>query len=269
MKQVLPILSPSLLPLRAPTHVPKALAVTPVLPAKKLLCELLSKRLAVKTRPPLVQAVPWSASEHLGIIGPLIGAPSAVLACEPFLHAGVKRLILFGVAGGLALSKAPIALGDILFPRKIHTDDGTSAAYGAPRSFSWTPSPLQLALEKRIVQLAAHHRTGKTLPPATHQTAIWTTDAPNRETQSKLESYHRLGVRGVEMELAALAHLCKIYDAEFAACFVISDLFTPQWTAGFRSRPVRVALEIAARAVAETLKDNTQNPAAPSLLPTT
>ncbi|MFN8388749.1 MAG: hypothetical protein U0136_00500 [Bdellovibrionota bacterium] len=254
MKQVSRPLTPALMAPRQPEHVPKVLAIVSALSVRKLLAECLTPRVALKSRSPIAQAIPFMASENIGIIGPVIGAPAAVLALEPFLAAGVKRALLLGVCGGIALGKTQLALGDFLFPRKLVTDDGTSVLYGAARSFALNPSAFQLTLEKKIRTACGKLRNARGSPPNTFETTICTTDAPYRETLEKIESCFRLGALGIEMELAAVAHLARIYDAELAAALVVSDLFSPQWTPGLRSRPVKASVALAVKAAAEVMK---------------
>jgi nucleoside phosphorylase len=65
---------------------------------------------------------------------------------------------------------------------------------------------------------------------------VWTTDAPYRETASKVNTYRERGVLAVEMELSALMTLAVYRSVKLAGLLVVSDeVFALKWHRGFSS----------------------------------
>ena len=63
---------------------------------------------------------------------------------------------------------------------------------------------------------------------------VWTTDAPYRETPSKVSNYYEKGVSAVDMEMSALLTLACFRQVKLAGLFIVSDeLFDLKWRPGF------------------------------------
>jgi purine-nucleoside phosphorylase len=65
---------------------------------------------------------------------------------------------------------------------------------------------------------------------------VWTTDAPYRETPSKIRRYREKGILAVDMEMSALMNLARYRCVGFEPLLVVSDeLFDLKWRPGFRT----------------------------------
>jgi purine-nucleoside phosphorylase len=83
---------------------------------------------------------------------------------------------------------------------------------------------------------------------------VWTTDAPYRETPTKVKTYQDKGVLAVEMEMSALMTLAMYRAVRLSGLLVVSDeLFDLKWHSGFKSpqlkKTSRVAGEVLLRLV--------------------
>lgn len=77
---------------------------------------------------------------------------------------------------------------------------------------------------------------------------VWTTDAPYRETLSKVTSYQHQGVLAVEMEMSALMTVAAYRGVKLAGLLVVSDeLFNLTWHAGFKNPVFKTKRELAAQ----------------------
>jgi purine-nucleoside phosphorylase len=69
---------------------------------------------------------------------------------------------------------------------------------------------------------------------AVHPGSVWTTDAPYRETPSRVRDYQARGALAVEMEFSALCAAGKFLNAAVGGALVVSDtLFGGRWRPGF------------------------------------
>lgn len=128
---------------------------------------------------------------RLGIVGRVVGAPYAVVVAEQMFAAGCRFLISISSAGQLAPCGPPPY--HILIERALR-DEGTSHHYLPPGRFSEADP----ALVARIAPALAN------LPEPVHRGAVWTTDAPYRETEAAVAAHRDAGLLAVEMEAAAL-----------------------------------------------------------------
>jgi uridine phosphorylase len=157
----------------------------------------------------------------VGVGGPAVGAPQAVMILEKLIVLGAQKIIFFGWAGGLQADLSP---GDFIIPDQALSEEGTSRHYSDDRYPK--PSPLlQRELERLLEKENLPYRKG----------LIWTTDAPYRETVEKVRAYQKQGVLGVEMEASALFTVGAFRDVEIAALLIVSDdLSGTTWRHGFR-----------------------------------
>ena len=126
------------------------------------------------------------------LIGPIIGAPYAVMLLETLIVWGARQFIYFGWCGTLA---AEVSIGDVVLPTAAAIDEGTSRHYlHEPTGYS-RPAP-PVAGEIRRACRDTKHRF--------HEGPVWSTDAIFRETRDKVSHYQDQGVLAVEMELSAL-----------------------------------------------------------------
>jgi len=142
----------------------------------------------------------------LFLAGPVLGAPWAVLTLEELIRRGAGELFFFGLAGGLDAGLKP---GDILCPETGLSTEGTSAHY---------PAPLSPDQDLRRLILAQ----GEPLAGG----AIWSTDAPYRETAALVAKLSAAGAAAVDMETTALWAAANFRGRRLAALLVIDDLLS-------------------------------------------
>ena len=126
-----------------------------------------------------------------GIIGGTIGAPFAVLIAEELFACGCQALVSIGSAGLISQDLQPPFF--LLIERSLR-DEGTSYHYlpAAPfaeadqEALSWVQTGLDNAGFAFV------------------RAATWTTDAPFRETPTRIDFCRSQGIVAVEMEAAAL-----------------------------------------------------------------
>ncbi|HMA04462.1 MAG TPA: nucleoside phosphorylase [Methanomicrobiales archaeon] len=124
-----------------------------------------------------------------GIVGYAVGSPFAVLVAEEMFALGCRLLISMTSAGLIDPSvKRPCYM---LIEKSI-IDEGTSRLY---RPWAMV-AELDVGLKTRLDGL---------IHDGTLRSGIaWTTDAPFRETRSRIARMRKIGVTAVEMESSAL-----------------------------------------------------------------
>ncbi|MBW2093691.1 MAG: nucleoside phosphorylase [Deltaproteobacteria bacterium] len=165
--------------------------------------------------------------ERVSFAGPFLGAPQTVLAMEKLIVLGAKRFWVLGWCGSL---QRFLRIGDVVIPTSAVSEEGTSGHYPVGKS----PVEPDQDLTELLVQAV------KGLPVESRAGAVWTTDAPYRETPAKVEQYSRAGVLGVEMEMSALMHVALFRSVALSGMLVVSDeLFDLRWHTGFSSPTVK------------------------------
>lgn len=127
----------------------------------------------------------------LGFIGCAVGASFAVLVAEELFASGCQLLISVTSAGQLVELRSPPYF--VLIERALR-DEGTSYHYLPPSEFSSLDTALLNATKDAFAGLRVPVERG----------AVWTTDAPFRETASAIAAMKAKGLLAVEMEAAAL-----------------------------------------------------------------
>lgn len=168
--------------------------------------------------------VPANAgSNSFFVAGPAIGSPMAVLALEKLIALGAKRVTAYGSCGSI---HPAVKIGDILLPNWGISEEGTSAHYPTetqPQAHHGLQNSLRACLESCNYSV--------------HQSPIWTTDAPYRESRPKIIDYSKMGVMAVDMEFTALCTVAAFRNISFAAAMLISDeLYHERWNSGFGSK---------------------------------
>jgi purine-nucleoside phosphorylase len=158
------------------------------------------------------------------LIGPVLGAPYAVMLLENLRVWGVTKIIFIGWCGSIYKE---LGIGDILLPDGAFIDEGTSLHYeqrcGA--EVKTDQSLFRSAAEVLIAQGTAYH-TG----------AVWTTDGVFRETQAKVIKFRKKGALAVEMEFSALLSAAAFHGLAVVGMLAVSDeLFTGRWRPGFKN----------------------------------
>ena len=199
-------------------------------------------RLARSSGPPRYL---WDCALHEGswegqgitIIGPVLGAPYAVMVLESLIALGAKTVLALGWCGSL---QTEVKVGSLVVPFSAVSGDGTSRHY-LPEEIMPQPHPELCRLLQDQVQKADFPRYGGT---------IWTTDAFYRETARQVRHYQAQGVLGVDLELAALFAVGKYRQVAVAGLLVVSDeLGDLSWRPDFSSPVFRRARKEAARII--------------------
>ena len=179
--------------------------------------------------------------ETVSLAGPALGAPAAAILMERLIALGARRIVGIGSCGSL---QPRLPIGEVVVPDEALPEEGTSAHYRSTDSHPVPDGDLAEAL-KRYCRLQG-------LEP--HSGAIWTTDAPFRETIEKVERYRDAGYLAVEMEASALMAVAAFRGVSFASLLVVSDeIGTLKWKPGFTDDRFLLGLEKAARAAAGCL----------------
>lgn len=124
-----------------------------------------------------------------GIIGCAVGAPYAVLLAEQMSVLGCQLIISITSAG---LLEASIQTPCFMLIEQAIRDEGTSNHYLPPWETAELDSALRTGLEPLI-------QDGQAICGVS-----WTTDAPFRETQTRIDAMREQGAMSVEMESSAL-----------------------------------------------------------------
>jgi len=163
-----------------------------------------------KEMPPLYNRTELIMYPKLLLVGPMLGAPHAVMVMEALIRRGVEVFLTLGWCGSL---QPDLEIGWIFLPENALSEEGASAHYpldeGRAGSDPVWSRRLAGALEKR----GLNYRAGR----------IWTTDAPFRETREKIEKYRREGILAVDMEASALMTVARFYKRSYAGLMVVSD----------------------------------------------
>ena len=161
--------------------------------------------------------------QPFSLIGPIIGAPYAVMLLETLIVWGAQRFIYLGWCGAVA---AEVKIGDIVLPLSAAIDEGTSRHY-IQEATGYSRPARPVAAEIR--------NTCRRLQQQFHEGPVWSTDAIFRETRDKIRYYQQQGVLAVEMELSALFSVGAFRGVEVGGILVVSDeLSTLTWRPGFK-----------------------------------
>ena len=173
------------------------------------------------------------SSASLSLAGPFLGAPQAVMVLEKLIAIGAKRICVFGWCGSL---RPDLNIGDLVIPLRAVAEEGTSRHYPVGRRKPGTDPELNQLLERALEQ--------EGLP--FHKGPVWTTDAPYRETASKVKAYREKGVLAVEMEMSALVTVAAYRSVRLSGLMVVSDeLSDLRWHRGFSNPLFKKRRELA------------------------
>ena len=161
--------------------------------------------------------------QPFSLVGPIIGAPYAVMLLETLIVWGAKRFIFVGWCGAVA---PEVKIGDIVLPATAAIDEGTSQHYiQEPTGYSSPAAPVVDQIRNACRGMQQQFYEGP----------VWSTDAIFRETREKIRHYQQQGVLAVEMELSALFTVGKFRGVEVGGILVVSDeLSTLTWRPGFK-----------------------------------
>ncbi|MDY6953660.1 MAG: nucleoside phosphorylase [Thermodesulfobacteriota bacterium] len=167
--------------------------------------------------------------QDVALVGPMCGAPYAVMVLEKLVALGAKRLVFWGWCGSLQQS---LPVGGVLIPDRAISEEGTSAHYPVASSHLRPSGRLLEAIEESLWEYAVPFQRG----------AVWTTDAPYRETREKIVAFQGQGVLGVEMEVSALFAVAAFRQIDMGALLLVSDdLSSLRWKPGISSTAFKEA----------------------------
>lgn len=128
---------------------------------------------------------------EFGVVPHAVGAPFAVLVAEQLFASGCQLLVSVTSSGQLRTTRPPPYF--VLIERALR-DEGTSYHYLPPDEYSVLDAQLLAKMEGAFGRVRVPVDRG----------AVWTTDAPYRETASTIAHMTERGLLAVEMEAAAL-----------------------------------------------------------------
>jgi uridine phosphorylase len=139
-----------------------------------------------------------------------VGAPMVTALMEEVIALGCRAFVACGGAGAII---ADLALGHVVVPDRAVRDEGTSYHYlPAAREVGADPADVAVAVSV-LERNGVPHTVGKT----------WTTDAPFRETASRVAARRAEGCVTVEMETAAFLAVARHRGVRFAQYLYAGD----------------------------------------------
>ncbi len=145
-----------------------------------------------------------------GIVARTIGGPYAVLVAEQLLVSGAE-IVLGLTSAGRVSPAAP--LPSLVVATRALRDEGTSLHYLPPSRYAEAPERVAAALLEELRGFRQPVRAG----------AVWTTDAPYRETTSQLAARAAEGIQAVEMQAASLFALAAAKGANIGVVAHMSN----------------------------------------------
>ena len=175
-----------------------------------------------------------------------MGAPACVAKVEEMAVLGVKKIVFIGTAGSL---QSNLRAGDVVLVAKAISDEGTSRHYSKETVFEPDPTWFnEVALSFRQKGIA--FQSGTTI----------STDAPYRETRTKLNKMGNSGVLTIDMEASAVYAACKTLCIAAVGVFIISDeLFDGRWVPHFGKSHLRDKFISTAGFVAQLMSRSKKN----------
>ena len=134
-----------------------------------------------------------------------------MLVAEQLWAAGANVIVGMTSAGRISSN---VPLPSIVVIDEAVRDEGTSLHYVPPSATIAAPAP-------GLVELLVRELSA--LPSAVRRGAVWTTDAPYRETPEQLHSWAERGVLAVEMQAASLFAFGQARGAMVAMVALVSN----------------------------------------------
>lgn len=186
-------------------------------------------------------AVGASRGVRLAVLHSFMGASASSMMLEEMIAFGARLVIEVGTCGALVPSLRP---GDLIVADEGLSDEGTSGHYFEDRTRFSASEELSAGLKGALRRSRMSFQTG----------GMWTTDAPYRETRSKLRKFVKAGAVGVNMETSALLAVAEYRKVKVGSVQVVSDLVGEKnWTPSFHEKIVESRSRAAALAAVEAL----------------
>lgn len=148
---------------------------------------------------------------------PSVGAPLAVGMLETAIALGATKFVACGGAGAL---DREITVGHLVVVDSAIRDEGTS--------YHYLPPSREVLAGLREVEVISRILSKKSIPFVTGKT--WTTDAPYRETQNRINARRKEGALMVDMECSAFIAVSKFRGVEFGQIlYGGDDLSGAEW----------------------------------------
>jgi uridine phosphorylase len=173
-----------------------------------------------------------------------VGAPGTVMLMEEMIACGARLFLGLGWAGSLQ-PYAPV--GSFLIPLRCIREEGTSSHYVGD-DIDILPDA---RLAERLLETAQANSAQVFAGPH------WTTDAPYREFDTKIDAYRQQGVLGVDMETSAMYVLGSFRNVAVCNLLIVSDELWQDWNPAFRTQQLRAATKEAQRVMLRVLADST------------
>ena len=139
-----------------------------------------------------------------------VGASHCVINFEEMIAMGLNKLIMFGTCGVLDKRIKDLA---IIIPNKAIRDEGTSFHYMKPSKEIVVNEKYKEEFISILNRNECSHFEGK----------VWTTDAPYRETESKIKHMKKRGAIAVDMECSAMASASQFRNKDLFQFFYAAD----------------------------------------------
>lgn len=172
-----------------------------------------------------------------------VGAAGTVMVMEELIACGARVFLGLGWAGSLQ-EFAPV--GTCIIPTGCIREEGTS--------FHYVDGSVALTPDRELVELLRKNAEAEGAP--VHCGPLWTTDAPYRELDSKIETYSRQRVLGVDMETSAMYALGKFRDVKVCNLLVVSDELWKEWRPAFGTPELYEATGRALRVILRCLQSD-------------
>jgi len=144
------------------------------------------------------------------VLHTFMGSSAAAMMLEEMIVSGARKVIEIGLCGGLAPS---LRVGEIVVANRALVDEGTSSHYYHNAEAFDASERLTRQVEQTLQREKNQYKIG----------TVWTTDAPYRETRTKLRRFRKKGAIGVNMETSLFA-VAKFRHIDLASIQVVSDL---------------------------------------------
>jgi len=182
---------------------------------------------------------------NMAVVGPILGAPHAVMVLEKLVVLGAQKIVFLGWCGSL---QERVSIGDFLIPDRGVIGEGTSRYYASGNLLRESRS------SSRVVETIKKTCAGHAV--SFHSGPVWSTDAPYRETAEQVLSLKQQDVLGVDMESSAIFTVGRFRRVETGALLVVSDeLASLAWKAGFASHVFNASRKKASKIVAQTCRE--------------
>ncbi len=143
-----------------------------------------------------------------------IGSPAMIALCEEYYALGVRFFCIVGMVGRISGQHQE---GEIIYAKSAISEEGTSRHYG-----HWGTNELETSLPSRMITQLDQNG----IKPA----KFVSTDAPFRETISKLSNWRTMGASIVDMETSALYAFARHYNVPAISIGIAADsLASNEW----------------------------------------